>query len=122
MRSRGRVLVVDEDPIARLTIDQQLETLGWDVLTLNNGAEAIRVIECGLGVQVLLVNVRLPDLDGRLVADVIARLAPRLRVAFMADALAEPVESRRVPLLVKPFSTSALDAALSRAVCVARPA
>ena len=41
MRRRQRALVVDQDPVARLAIDRQLETLGWDAVTVNNGSEAL---------------------------------------------------------------------------------
>lgn len=117
MQGRGRVLVVDEDPVARLAIDQQLDELGWEAISVNSGAEAIRVVELGLLVHVLLVNIRLPDLDALVVADEIAIIVPHARVAFMADAIPEaPLEPRNAPLLVKPFSTRLLGNALSGAI------
>jgi CheY-like chemotaxis protein len=117
---RGRVLVVDEDPVARLAIDQQLDALGWDAIAVSNGTEAIRVIELGLLVNVLLINLRLPDLDARAVADVIATMSPHIRVAFLADAIPRrPVEPRHAPLLVAPSSTSQLERALSGAIRLA---
>jgi CheY-like chemotaxis protein len=115
--TRGCVLVVDEDPIWRLAIDRQLELLGWDVITLNTGEEAIRVVERGYVVDVLLAELRLPDLDGRQVAWAICRLRPHVRVAFMTveppDAPLEPVNA---PLLMKPFTTRALGQAVDGAV------
>jgi CheY-like chemotaxis protein len=117
MTNRGRVLVVDEDPVARLAIDRQLDALGWEAISVNSGAEAIRVIELGLLVHVLLINLRLPDLDARAVADVIAVMVPSVRVAFMADQVpAAPMEPRHAPLLVAPFSTALLANALSGAI------
>ena len=113
----GRVLVVDEDPIWRLAIDRQLEMLGWNVLTLNNGEEAIRVVERGFAVDVLLAELRLPDIDGRQVAWAICRLLPDVRLAFMAftapDGRLEPANA---PLLMKPFTTHALARAIAGAV------
>jgi CheY-like chemotaxis protein len=47
-----RVLLVDEDPMVRLAVDRQLDTLGWDAVVVNSGEEAIRVIEMGLFVDV----------------------------------------------------------------------
>jgi len=114
---RGRVLVVDEDPIWRLALDRQLELLGWDVVTLNTGEEAIRVVERGFIVDVLLTELRLPDLDGRQVAWAISRLLPPVRLAFMTVGPArEPLEPAAAPLLLKPFTTQALDNAVERAV------
>jgi CheY-like chemotaxis protein len=115
--SGRRVLVVAEDPVTRLAIDQQLDVLRWEAVSVNDGTEAIRVIEMGLLVHVLLINLRLPDLDARAVAEVIATIVPHIRVAFMADHVpSAPMEPRHAPLLVKPFSTSLLANALSGAI------
>jgi CheY-like chemotaxis protein len=120
--SRGRVLVVDEDPIWRLAIDRQLELLGWDVLTLNTGEEAIRVVERGFVVDVLLAELRLPDIDGRQVAWAICRLRPQVRVAFMTDGPPDaPLEPANAPLLAKPFTTRALGNAVDGAVAWPAP-
>ncbi|HXH25973.1 MAG TPA: hypothetical protein VNI78_12025 [Vicinamibacterales bacterium] len=109
--------MADADAMTRLTVDRQLEMLGWDPLTVNTGAEAIRVVQLGLPVSILLTELDLPDLDGRSVAWTVTQLQPDVRVAFMcARVPGVPLEPRDAPLLVKPFSTSALDAALQAAI------
>jgi CheY-like chemotaxis protein len=121
MSGGRRVLLVDEDPVVRLAVDRQLDTLGWDAVVVNSGEEAIRVIEMGLLVDVLLTDLRLPDLDGREVAWTICRLRPFTRVAFMGSiAPGEPMEPRDAPFLLKPFSTPALANALSGAPRIRR--
>src|SRR5215213_714056 len=113
---KRRVLVVDEDPVMRLQIDRQLDELGWDGLTVNSGEEAIRVVEMGMVIHVLLTELRLPDLDGRSVAWTICRLQPQVRVAFMGSApMPTRVEPHPAPFLLKPFSTTALAHALAAA-------
>ena len=113
----GRVLVVDEDPIWRLAIDRQLDVLGWKVLTLNTGEEAIRVAEQGIPIDIVLAELRLPDIDGRQVAWAISRLRPGVRLAFMTfEPPCEPLEPAHAPLLLKPFTTTALGDAVSGAV------
>lgn len=115
------MLVAEEDPELRLAIDRQLEALGWDVVTVNTGEEAIRVVELGMAVDVLLICVRLPDLDGRAVASTIASLLPRVRVAFMDDReRIEPMARGDAPFLLKPFVTSALADVLVRAIRLPR--
>jgi CheY-like chemotaxis protein len=122
MTIRRRVLVVDEDPLVRLAVDRQLDALGWDAVTVNTGEEAIRVVEMGLLVDVLLTDLRLPDLDGLDVAWAVTRVSPRTRVAFTAAAAPdEPLEPRHAPLLLKPFSTSALSHAIEGAVLIGGP-
>jgi CheY-like chemotaxis protein len=117
VRRKGRVLVVHESPEVRLAIDRQLDVLEWDAVTVNTGEEAIRVVELGLLTDVLLIALRLPDLDGRAVAEVIATMIPHVRVAFMDDRLpSAALEPRHAPLLLTPCTTSALANALSGAI------
>src|SRR5687768_12895644 len=121
MSGGRRVLLVDEDPMVRLAVDRQLDTLGWDAVVVNSGEEAIRVIEMGLLIDVVLTDLRLPDLDGREVAWTICRRRPFTRVAFMGSvAPAEPLEPLDAPFLMKPFSTQALSNALAGAVQMRR--
>lgn len=116
-KQASRVLVVDEDPVTRLEVDRQLDALGWDGLPVNTGSEAIRVVELGLRVEVLLTDVRLPDLDGRWVAWAVTRLQPSTRLVFMGRAAPEaPLEPTNAPFLLKPFSRAALANALTLAV------
>ena len=114
---QGCVLVVDEDPIWRLAIDRQLDVLGWNVLTLNTGEEAIRVVERGFTIDILLAELRLPDIDGRQVAWAICRLRPGVRLAFMTfEPPCEPLEPPHAPLLLKPFTTTALCSTVNGAI------
>lgn len=116
MELRRRVLVVDADAEVRLQVDRQLEELGWDALTVNNGAEAIRVVELGMPVHVMLTEVRLPDLEGHAAAWLVARMLPRVRVVFMSEAPpGERLDPPDAPCLQKPFSTLRLAKALEEA-------
>lgn len=118
---RPRVLLVEEDPLVRLAVDRQLDALGWEAVPVNTGEEAIRVVKLGMIVDVLLTDLKLPDLDGLAVAWAVTRVSPRTRVAFMAAMPpGEPLEPYDAPLLVKPFSTSALGDALAGAVPLGR--
>ena len=110
---QGRALLVDEDPLVRLAVDRQLYALGWDALVVNNGSEALRILEARHEVDVILMELRLPDLDGRIVADIAARLAPAARILFMSGE--RPVRPVGRPVLVKPFSTWDLARALDGA-------
>jgi CheY-like chemotaxis protein len=114
-----RVLVVDEDPLMRLAIDRQLDLLQWEAVSVNTGQEAVYVIELGLLVDVVLTELRLPDIDGRSVAWAISKILRRVRVAFMGyEVPSGPLEPRDAPFLLKPFSTPALANALSGAIPV----
>jgi DNA-binding NtrC family response regulator len=114
LERRGRVLLVDEDPVTRLAIERQLDALGWDALVVGSGEEAVSVATMGVRCPVLLTDVRLPDFGGMTLAWKITLLSPRTRVVYMGVALPyEAVKPRNAPFLLKPFSTSALSDALA---------
>jgi CheY-like chemotaxis protein len=114
-RSR-RVILVDEDPVSRLQIDRQLDMLGWDVIAVNTGTEAVRVVELGMRAHVLLIDVRLPDITSTSVAWVTTRIVRSMGVAFMGTAWpAYALEPARAPFLLKPFSTDVLASGLAAA-------
>jgi two-component system sensor histidine kinase/response regulator len=75
------VLVVDDNASARRALVRMLERLGMKPSTANSGAAALEVLEraCrdGTGFELVLLDARMPDLDGFAVAERIAR-APLL--------------------------------------------
>jgi CheY-like chemotaxis protein len=109
-RQRRSVLLVDDDPVVRLAVDRQLDALGWDAFAVNTGGEAIRLLELRIRFDVILIDLRLPDLEGPAVAEVVETLAPDARVLFMAAGT--PLHRPNGPVLRKPFSTQALARAL----------
>lgn len=122
-RRRPRALLVDEDPLVRFAVDRQLDALGWEALSVNSGEEAIWVVELGFVIDVMITDLKLPDLDGPTVAWAVTALSPRTRVVFIAAAPpTEPFEPSDAPLLLKPLSTAALGTALAAAVLLRRPA
>ena len=117
------VLLVDHDPEVTLAIDRQLAELGYEAVVVTSGEDALRVLAEDLRVDVLLTEVRLPDIDGRELAWAVCRKRPFVRVAFMAHDLSdEPLDVRDAPFLRKPFSAPALATALAQASPLRRSA
>jgi CheY-like chemotaxis protein len=111
------VLLVDDDPELTLAVDRQLAELGYDAVVVASGEDALRVLGEDLRVDVLLTALRLPDIDGRELAWAACRTRPFVRVAFMAhDPRGELSDVRDAPVLMKPFSATALATALLQAV------
>jgi len=110
-----RVLLVEDDGHVRMALDRQLRVLGWEVIAVGTGREAIRIVESGTRVAVLLTDLDLPDIDGGAVARAVTTADPATRVVFMSggsrpNSLVPPDAT----FLRKPFSHGALAAALER--------
>ena len=113
-----QVLLVDDDPELRLAVDRQLAALGCEAIVVACGGDAMEVLAEEVRVDVLLTELRLPDIDGRELAWAVGRRRPFVRVAFMGrDVPPEPLDP---PFLKKPFTTTALSHALSQALPVHR--
>ena len=112
---------MDDDAELRLAVDRQLGALGCDVVVVANGEDAMRVAEGQVRIDVVLTELRLPDIDGRELAWTLGQKRPFVRVAFMGrEAPEEPLDPRDAPFLKKPFTTNALSRALAQAMPMRR--
>lgn len=61
--SEKRILVVDDDANTRITLQSMLEISGYQIITANDGQEAIETIETILP-DIILSDVMMPEIDG----------------------------------------------------------
>jgi two-component system, NtrC family, response regulator AtoC len=60
--ARPRILVVDDEKLIRWTLRERLEEAGYGVVEAETGTEALRLAE--EGADLVLLDFRLPDIDG----------------------------------------------------------
>ena len=117
------ILLVDDDPELRLSLDRQLEEAGCEVVVAASGEEAMRLLSEQLRIDLLLTELRLPDIDGRELAWAVSQKRPFVRVAFMGHHVpGDPLDPVDAPFLTKPFTAVALADALARATPLRRSA
>ena len=79
------VLVVDEDHLVRIMVQLSLERNGFDVWLARNGREAIECFRRHTQeIAVVLLDVRMPGLDGVQTLEVLRELNPELLACFMS--------------------------------------
>jgi len=61
--TRGRVLLVEDEPILRLTLGNDLTEEGYEVACASDGAEGLRLIQTR-GFDAALLDLKLPKVDG----------------------------------------------------------
>jgi CheY-like chemotaxis protein len=99
----GTILVVDDHAAVRSSVRQVLSESGYRVLEASDGQGALRLLAAG--VDLLLTDLRLPDMDGADLAAQATAKCPGLKVAFMSGyAWASP----GAELLVKPAAPQEL--------------
>src|SRR6516165_1387546 len=80
-----RVLVVDDEALIRWSICETLSDLGCAVLEAGDGETALRMLmDTAPGVDVIVLDYRLPDSDGLGLLSAIRRLAPGSQVIMMS--------------------------------------
>ena len=133
-----RILIVDDTEVNRLVLQEMLTEDGALVTLAASGREAIEAIRCDRGIQIVLMDVQMPGMDGcdatraihRIVPDlpVIAQTAhamqeERLRclAAGMVDLVTKPIDYRQLlrvvgkvldlsfELVARPVETSDAD-------------
>ncbi len=121
-RSRGEsVLIVEDERSILKMAKQMLEKLGYQVLTADSPSMAIRLAEEHAGqIHLLIVDVVMPEMNGRELAHKLIALYPDMQVLFMSGYTANVIAHRGVldegvNFIQKPLSMDEL-AFKSRAV------
>lgn len=122
-RERARILVVDDEPAICKALTIALDRAGYDALTAQSGDSALAQLASG-HVDVMLIDLRIPDTRGDVVFELAAATHPHLRrqTLFMTGDLSERAQkliaSCKCPMLRKPFELkemiAAVDALLPR--------
>jgi DNA-binding NtrC family response regulator len=107
-----RVLVVDDEATLRKNIARSLRRAGFEVITAADGAGARQALG-GSDVDVLCLDIYLPDENGLELLESIRRTSPKIPTIVMSGTATPEHRSRAVRLgveefLSKPFSLSKL--------------
>jgi two-component system, cell cycle sensor histidine kinase and response regulator CckA len=108
------VLVVEDEETLLKVATRILSAAGYRVLAAAGGAEALQLVERDPGtIQLLLTDVVMPGMSGRVLAERLASIRPGIKVLYMSgyddDALVHHgVLEEGVQLLGKPFSPAEL--------------
>jgi CheY-like chemotaxis protein len=112
---RMRVLLVESDPSIREFLQECLVHDAHQVVAASNGAEAIGAAHTTAdGLDLLITDLFLPDLTGLDLATRLRAQWPDLPVVFLSDGHDAIDEVGEVPILVRPFTSAALAAAILR--------
>ena len=115
-RSRQLLLVVEDDPLVRMTLVEGLSESGFEVLESEDAEEALQLLGRRPEIVALLTDINLPGADGFALARAARVLRPGLPVVYASGRLREPEPGRAVPgapFLAKPFTVASAAATLT---------
>jgi two-component system, cell cycle sensor histidine kinase and response regulator CckA len=105
------ILVVDDNEQALALVKEALSTRGYTVLTSNRGAGAMPILESKKGetIELVIIDLVMPDVDGAELASHILAKRPEMKILVMSGYADDVVvhgivDSKNVDFLGKPFS------------------
>jgi two-component system, cell cycle response regulator DivK len=114
-----KLLVVEDDDMSFLYLNQLLKLTQCMFLREKSGQDAIETFRAEPGFDMILMDIQLPDMDGKQVTRKIRDLDPVIPI-IAQTAAKSPAEKELVlaagctEVLVKPFSMEELFAAIER--------
>ena len=108
------VLVVDDETFMLSLADAMLARHGYTVLTATTAQEVLHMFQIWpeLKIDVAVLDVVMPGMDGFELAERIRKIRPRLPILYMSaypeKAELRPEKTRDVPFVPKPFSSLTL--------------
>jgi len=116
LTSRGAetILLVEDDSAVRLLVEEILSSIGYQVLTAEDGPHALLAAQQHSGkIDLLLTDVVLPKMGGKEIASRLAALLPGIKVLFMSGYTGHSAAQHGnldpdVAFLPKPFSPAVL--------------
>ena len=120
----GRVLLADDNDIVREILEVQLNKMGLEVLTAQDGAEALALFGSGDGIDLVFLDINMPKTDGpstlRMLQELSrmrgAELPPVIAITanIMTEQVLEYMASGFAACLKKPFLKADLEGCLLR--------
>jgi nitrogen-specific signal transduction histidine kinase len=119
-RGTETLLIVEDEDEVRALACEVLATYGYEILQARTPAEALLIAERHTGpIHLLLTDVIMPGMSGRILAERLAPLRPEMNVLYMSGYTDEAIVHHGTldagtPFIQKPFTPDALAGGVRR--------
>lgn len=119
-----RVLAVDDEPLIRMSLRIALAREGYEVDTASSGLEAMGLLD-RRSYDLMLLDLRLPDVSGIEVLRYARRVDPELKVLLVtastnAPSVVEAEQEGAIGVVAKPFTLKVIAAETRRVIGASR--
>ncbi len=119
---KATILLVDDEPLILKMLDCFLVSQGYQILTARGGKFALEIVERqNQPIDLLITDIRMPDMNGIRLLEAIRQLFPHLPVILMTgytdfELVVDGLKQHAFDLLAKPIEFEHLNWAISRAL------
>jgi putative two-component system response regulator len=118
--SRGNVLVVDDDPVIRETLHEQLTSSSYDVTPLESAERALEIMK-NRSFDIVLSDIKMPGMSGIEFLKRISEIDPDLPVVLFTghagiDTAIQAVVNHAFDFIQKPYTLGHLLRSIEKAV------
>ena len=120
----ARILIADDEESMRLLVGRAIAMDGHEIVTAEDGAEALEILtEQGGAFDLLLTDIKMPVMDGIALALATARDFPELTILLMTGYADQRERATGLNAIVhdvvtKPFSVADIRTAVADALAV----
>jgi len=89
-----KLLIAEDDPIAKRIFTILLDKDEIDTVFANNGLEAIEIIKNGEKIDLVLMDIKMPEIDGFVAGGLIKKLVPDIPIIAQSAYTEDIVKNR----------------------------
>ena len=113
LKSEKIILLADDEPMLKELLADLLESVGYNVIMVDSGLEAIRVLKEEMVVDMVIIDYSMPDMDGLSCTEKIRNMGFNMPVVLSSGSLAfaENLNWKKkgvTKILTKPYEFNAM--------------
>ncbi|MDR6819962.1 CheY-like chemotaxis protein [Neorhizobium sp. 2083] len=117
LRSKGLVLVVEDEPLVRMFAVAFVEDAGFDVVEAADANQAVAILEARTDIRIVFTDIDMPgSIDGMKLARAVRDRWPPIEIIIVSGQR-RPVDSElpaRAVFFAKPYDVDAVTTELDR--------
>lgn len=118
--NKGRVLIIDDEDIVRVSCQRILVPEGYEVKTTKSASEGFEILSAG-GIDIVLTDLKMPDIDGMQVLKKIKQEWPDTEVIMITgyqtiNTAVEAIKLGAFDYIEKPFVPGTIVEAIDKAL------
>jgi len=112
-QQKKRILVVDDEPIIRLTAEDLLNVLGYEVLLAKDSQECFKITRTDNNIDLIILDMNMPIINGKECFFELQKINPRMKVLFSSGLLTDEDEllsfNNVVGVINKPYTMEEMN-------------